>query len=80
MAHNVIIYSTPTCGYCKIAKAFFKEHNVEFVEKDVSVDAAAREEFFKKSKGQNSVPIIDVDGTIVIGFDKAKLSQLLGLV
>ncbi len=76
---NVIIYSTPTCGYCRLAKQFFTEHNVAYVEKDVAADAAAREEFLKKSNGQNAVPVIDVDGTIMIGFDKAKLSQLLGL-
>ena len=76
---NVIIYSTPTCGYCRIAKQFFTENKVAYVEKDVSTDAVAREEFMKKSNGQNAVPLIDVDGTIMIGFDKAKLAQLLGL-
>ncbi|MBI2483760.1 glutathione S-transferase N-terminal domain-containing protein [Candidatus Uhrbacteria bacterium] len=75
---NVTIYSTPTCGYCKMAKAYFQENNVHYTEKDVSVDAAARDEMVQKS-GQLGVPVIDIDGTLVVGFDKAKLASLLGL-
>jgi glutaredoxin 3 len=75
---KVIIYSTPTCGYCKVAKSFFQEHNVEFEEKDVAVDQAAREEMVAKSS-QMGVPVIDIDGNIVIGFDQARLSQLLDI-
>ncbi len=74
---KVIIYSTPTCGYCKIAKAFFQQHNVAFEEKDVTVDMQAREELIQT--GQTGVPVIKIDEEIVIGFDKAKLSTLLGL-
>jgi len=75
---KVTIYSTPTCGYCKLAKVYFQEHNVEYEEKDVSVDVVAREDMTKKT-GQLGVPVIDIDGTIVIGFNKAKLAELLGL-
>lgn len=75
---TVTMYTTPTCGYCRLAKVFFKEHNVEFSEKDVTVDMAAREEMIAKS-GQLGVPVITVDDAVVIGFDKGKLSQLLGL-
>lgn len=75
---NVTIYSTPTCGYCKMAKAYFQENNVQYTEKDVSVDAAARDEMVQKS-GQLGVPVIDIDGTLVVGFDKSKLAELLGL-
>lgn len=75
---NVVIYSTPTCGYCKIAKAFFKEHNVEYTEKDVAIDLVAREEMLAKSK-QMGVPVITIDDNLVVGFDKGKLSQLLGI-
>lgn len=75
---NVIIYTTPTCVYCKAAKEFFKEHNVSFTEKDVVVDIQARDAMVKKS-GQLGVPVIDVDGNIVIGFDRKKLSQYLGI-
>ena len=73
---KVTIYTTPTCVYCKMAKAFFKEHNVAYEEKDVSQDAVAREEMVSKSQ-QMGVPVIDIDGQIIIGFDKEGLSQLL---
>lgn len=75
---NVTIYTTPTCVYCKAAKEFFKDNNVSYKELDVVVDAKAREDMIKKS-GQLGVPVIDVDGSIVIGFDKRKLSELLGV-
>ncbi len=77
MAH-VTIYSTPTCVYCKMSKEFFKQHNVAYEEKNVASDDAAREDMIKKS-GQLGVPVIDIDGTIVVGFDKGKLSSLLGI-
>lgn len=75
---NVTMYTTPTCVYCKSAKEFFKQHNVAFTEKDVVVDLQARDAMVKKS-GQLGVPVIDVDGNIVIGFDRRKLQQLLGI-
>lgn len=78
MSKKVTIYTTPTCGYCKMAKSFFKENNVEYEEKDVTQDASARDEMIKKS-GQMGVPVIDIDGEIIVGFDKAKLSQLMGI-
>ncbi len=61
-----------------MAKAYFAENNIEYTEKDVSVDAEARDEMIKKS-GQLGVPVIDVDGTFIVGFDKPKIAQLLGL-
>lgn len=75
---NVTIYTTPTCVYCKMTKEFFKENNVEYTEKDVTTDVAARDAMVEKS-GQMGVPVIDIDGSIVIGFDKEKLSDLLGI-
>jgi len=72
----VIIYTTPTCVYCKMAKEFFKQNNVEFEEKNLVSDEAAREEAVQKS-GQMGVPVIDVDGQIMVGFDKEKLSKIL---
>ncbi len=75
---KVIIYSTPTCVYCKMAKAFFKEKGVEYEEKDVAMDQAAREEMVNKS-GQLGVPVIDVGGKVVVGFDQMKLAEFLGL-
>ncbi|MEK7212624.1 MAG: glutaredoxin domain-containing protein [Patescibacteria group bacterium] len=73
---KVIIYTTPSCVYCNMAKAFFKQNDIAYEEKDVAVDQAAVEEMIKKS-GQLGVPVIDVDGEIVIGFDKPRLTQLL---
>ncbi|MEK7103684.1 MAG: glutaredoxin domain-containing protein [Patescibacteria group bacterium] len=76
--HSVTIYSTPTCGYCKLAKAFFKENGVEYVEHDVSEDLKAQEEMIAKTN-QMGVPVIDIDGEIIIGFDQERLSELLGV-
>ncbi|MEK9183681.1 MAG: glutaredoxin domain-containing protein [Patescibacteria group bacterium] len=78
MNKNVIIYSTPTCVYCKMVKEFLTENNIAFTDYDLSQDVAKRDEVVKKT-GQMAVPIIDIDGEIVIGFDKAKISQLLGI-
>lgn len=75
---NVIIYTTPSCVYCRTAKEFFKDHNIAYEEKDVVKDIKAREDMVKKA-GQLAVPVIDVDGAIVIGFDRTKLSKLLGI-
>lgn len=75
---NVTIYTTPACPFCKMAKAFFKEHNIAFEEKDVANDSAMAEEMVKKS-GQMAVPVIDIDGELTTGFDKERLSTLLHL-
>jgi glutaredoxin 3 len=75
---KITIYTTPTCAYCKMTKAFFKEHNVTYEEKDVANDHALAEEMVKKS-GQMAVPVIDIDGKILVGFDREGLSQLLNI-
>lgn len=75
---NVTIYTTPSCVYCKMAKAYFEQNKVKYEEKNVAVDEAAREDMVKKS-GQLGVPVIDVGGKIVVGFDKRRLSELLSL-
>jgi len=75
---NVVIYSTPTCMYCKAAKEFFKEKNIEYTEYDVATDAEKRQEMIEKS-GQMSVPVIFVDDEMIIGFDKEKLGKLIGV-
>jgi len=75
---NVTIYTTPTCVYCKMTKAFFKENNVQYEEKDVSADRVAADEMIQKS-GQMGVPVIDIDGQILTGFDKEGLSRLLNI-
>jgi glutaredoxin 3 len=75
---TVTIYTTPTCVYCKAAKEFFQENNVEYDEKNVAQDDAAREAMIQKS-GQMGVPVIEVNGETVVGFDKKKLAELLGV-
>lgn len=75
---TVTIYSTPTCPYCKMAKEFMKKNKVSFKDVDVSSDKKAQEEMMKKS-GQMSVPVIDANGTILVGFDEAKLKKALNL-
>ncbi|MCH7828323.1 glutaredoxin family protein [Patescibacteria group bacterium] len=75
---DVTIYTTPTCVYCRAAKEFFKENNVEYEEKNVAEDEQARDAMVEKS-GQLGVPVIDVKGNIVVGFDEKKLSELLGV-
>ena len=75
---SVIIYSTPTCHYCHRAKEYLKEKGVEFTDIDVSVDTVKAQEMVDKS-GQMGVPVLDINGTLVIGFDKGKIDQLLGL-
>lgn len=73
---EVSIYTTPTCVYCRLAKEFFKENNIEYKEFDVSVDHSKAQEMFEKSQ-QLGVPVIVVDGKIIIGFDKEALKQML---
>ena len=75
---TVTIYTTPTCVYCKMSKEYFKKNNVAYTEKNVASDDAAREDMIKKS-GQLGVPVIDIDGNIVIGFDQPKLAKLLSI-
>jgi glutaredoxin 3 len=74
---EVKIYTTPTCGYCQMAKKYLTERGIKFIERDVSQDQAASDEMVSIS-GQMGVPVIVVDGKIVIGFDRPKLEQLLG--
>ena len=75
---KVIIYSTPVCTYCKMAKEFFKEKGVAYEEHDVASDQEKRKEMVDKS-GQLGVPVIDIEGQIVVGFDKATVANLLGI-
>ncbi|HHY68705.1 MAG TPA: glutaredoxin domain-containing protein [Bacillota bacterium] len=75
---EVIVYSTPTCPWCTRAKQYLKQLGVEFEEKDVSVDVQAAKEMVELTK-QMGVPVIVIDGNPVIGFDKRKIDQLLGV-
>ena len=78
MNKDVIIYSTPTCHYCHLAKEFFKEQGIAYTEYDVLTDLEKRKEMVDKS-GQLGVPVISIDGKVVIGFDQGEISSLLGI-
>lgn len=79
---QVTVYSTPTCPYCNMTKAFFKEHKVEFTNIDVSNDQKAQEAMIQKT-GQLAVPVIFIENEgkeeIIIGFQKNKLAKILGI-
>jgi glutaredoxin-like YruB-family protein len=75
---TVTIYTTPTCHFCQMSKEFFKANGVEYTEKNVAADLEARKEMIDKS-GQMGVPVIYVGDDMVIGFDKGRLSSLLGI-
>lgn len=74
---SITIYSTPTCPFCKKAKEYFTEKGVAFTDIDVSENTDKQKEMVDKS-GQMSVPVIDIDGTIIVGFDKGKIDEALG--
>ena len=75
---RVILFSTPTCTYCNLAKKYFRQNKVRFRDVDVSRDQAAARDMVRRS-GQMGVPVIDIGGKIIVGFDKPKINQLLGL-
>lgn len=75
---KVIIYSTPVCPYCNMAKEFFKEKGISYEEKDVSSNQEFLLEMVQKS-GQMGVPVIDIDNQIVVGFDKKRIIELLNI-
>ena len=71
---EVKIFTTPTCGYCKMAKQLFDENNIKYTEVDVAADEKARDEMIERS-GQMSVPVIEIDGELIIGFDREALEK-----
>ena len=75
---KVTVYSTPACPWCHKAKEFLKQNKIKFAEINVAEDQKAAEDMIEKS-GQMGVPVIDVDGQIIIGFDKPKLEKALKL-
>jgi len=76
--HKVVIYSTPTCPYCKQTKDFLKQNNIKYADIDVSSDEKKAQEMIEKS-GQMGVPVVDIDGQIIVGFDKSALKKALGI-
>jgi glutaredoxin-like YruB-family protein len=76
---DVIIYSTPTCVYCKKTKEYLSQHQIVFTDHDVAFDEARRNEMIELT-GQMGVPVILIDKEITIGFDKPRLATLLNIV
>jgi len=75
---RIVVFSTSSCPYCLTLKEFLKENNIDFKDIDVSEDEKAQAEMIEKS-GQMGVPVIEIDGQIVVGFDKEKISKLLNI-
>lgn len=73
---SVIIYSTPTCAFCKTEKQYLDHLGVSYIVKDVEEDASAMEELIAKSN-QQAVPVTDIDGVIIRGFDRLKIDTIL---
>lgn len=73
---NIKIYSTPNCGYCRMAKEYFKSKGLKFEEYDISRDIPRQQEMIKKT-GQYGVPVIEINGKMVLGFDRHKIDQCL---
>ncbi|MCX5692431.1 MAG: thioredoxin family protein [Candidatus Omnitrophica bacterium] len=75
---NVKIYSTSTCSYCAMTKEFLKKNNIQFENIDVGMNSQASQEMMDKS-GQMGVPVLDIDGRIIVGFDKEAIAKALGI-
>ena len=75
---DVIIYTTPTCVYCKMAKQYLEKHDIMYEERDVSRDMKARKEMIEKSH-QLGVPVIEINGDIFVGFDRREIAKILGI-
>lgn len=75
---KVVMYSTPTCHFCNLAKEFFSDHNISYESFDVQSDLAKRQEMVDKS-GQMGVPVIYIDDEMVLGFDEDKIKELLDI-
>lgn len=75
--NSIVIYSTDTCPHCQSAKSYLERKGFDFQEKNVQTDKEARQELI--NKGYRGVPVLVIDGTDIVGFDKEKINQLLHL-
>lgn len=73
---NVKVYSTPTCPYCVMAKNYLTSKNISYVDIDVSSDRDAAVEMIQKT-GQRGVPVLDINGTMIVGFDQSAIERLI---
>ena len=78
MDKKVTVYTTATCPYCRMLKNFLAEKNIAFEDVDVGRDRTGREEMVRKS-GQMGVPVSEIDGKIIVGFDRQAISNELGI-
>jgi len=75
---EIKIYSTPWCTFCKMEKEWLSRHGIEFEDINVAADREAAEEMIEKT-GQTGVPVTEIDGRIIIGFDKTRIKMILGI-
>ena len=73
---RIKMYTTPFCKYCKVAKEMFRKKDLSFEEIDITKDQKFMEEMLKKSK-QMTVPVFDINGEILVGFNRTKLEEAL---
>lgn len=76
--HRVIVFSTPTCPWCNRAKSYLRSRGVQFRDVDVSRDDAAARDLVRRT-GQMGVPVVEIDGRSIVGFDQARIDAALGL-
>ena len=72
----VTIYTTPTCGYCNLAKEYLREKKIPFTEINVTADLSKADELVRKT-GQMGVPVLDIKGKMIVGFNKAEIDKAL---
>jgi glutaredoxin-like YruB-family protein len=72
----VTIYTTPSCGYCRVAKDWLRKEGVLFTEYDIAKDPRKADEMVKRS-GQMGVPVLDVNGRVIVGFNQAEIQKAL---
>lgn len=75
---DLVIYTTPTCGYCKAVKDYLEWHNIDYTEYDVSRNREKAQEMVQKT-GQMGVPVVEINGDMMVGFDKQRIRQKLKL-
>ncbi len=78
MVKKIILYGTKECIWCGKTRQFFKDHKIKFRDIDVGEDEKAAETIIKKS-GQQGVPVVEIDGKIIVGFNERKLKEILGI-
>jgi glutaredoxin 3 len=76
--HRVLVFTTPTCPWCSRAKSYLRTRGVAFREIDVSRDPSAARDLVRRT-GQMGVPVVEIDGRPIVGFDQSKIDTLLGL-